>query len=233
MKKSLAISLISLVLTAVCGSPAQAFFHVGGGGGWNATGFRGGFASGGGGSWSATGFRGGTASGGDGSWSATGFRGGTASGGDGSWSADGYRGGYAAGGDGSWHATSPYGATVYGSDNHYYGGVYYGGYHPPTVVNTYAPGCYNCGGWYAAGAAATGAVLGATVANVNNANTYAEGYAAGAENTAYAMGAIYPTLPPGAMLQTIGNATYYLANGVWFSPSYGANGVYYRVVPAP
>jgi hypothetical protein len=47
------------------------------------------------------------------------------------------------------------------------------------------------------------------------------------------MGAIYPTLPPGATIQTIGNATYYLYNGVWFSPSYGANGVYYRVVPTP
>jgi hypothetical protein len=47
------------------------------------------------------------------------------------------------------------------------------------------------------------------------------------------MGAIYPTLPPGATIQTIGNVTYYLYNGVWFSPSYGANGVYYRVVPTP
>jgi hypothetical protein len=91
-------------------------------------------------------------------------------------------------------------------------------------------GCTTCGGWYAAGAAATGAVIGATAANANNANTYAEGYAAGAENTAYAMGAIYPTLPPGAAMQTIGNANYYLYNGVWFSPAYGANGVYYRAL---
>jgi hypothetical protein len=78
-----------------------------------------------------------------------------------------------------------------------------------------------------------GAVIGATAAHANNANTYAEGYAAGASNTAYAMGAIYPTLPPGATVQTIGSATYYLYNEVWFSPSYGANGVYYRVVPTP
>jgi hypothetical protein len=117
-----------------------------------------------------------------------------------------------------------------GGVDHYYGGTYYGVYHPPTVVNTYSTGCSNCGGWYAAGAAATGAVIGATAANANNANTYAEGYAAGAKNTAYAMGAIYPTLPPGATIQTIGNTIYYLYNGVWFSPSYGANGVYYRAL---
>ena len=46
-------------------------------------------------------------------------------------------------------------------------------------------------------------------------------------------GQLIPTLPPGAAIQTIGNGTYYLYNGVWFSPAYGANGVYYRVVPAP
>ncbi|MFM8294178.1 MAG: RNA-binding protein [Microcystaceae cyanobacterium] len=248
MNKTMAIGLTSLLLTTLNLSPAQAFFHGGGGswsasgfrgtasggdGSWSASGYRGGSASGSDGSWSGTGFRGSTASGGDGSWSASGYRGGSASGGDGSWSGTGFRGGTASGGDGSWSATSSYGATAYGGYDHYYGGTYYGGYHPPTVVNTYSTGCYNCGGWYAAGAAATGALIGATAANVNNANTYAEGYAAGAVNTAYAMGAIYPTLPPGAMLQTIGNATYYLANGVWFSPSYGANGIYYRVVPAP
>ena len=27
--------------------------------------------------------------------------------------------------------------------------------------------------------------------------------------------------------------TYYLCGNTWFKPSYGANGVYYRVVPAP
>jgi hypothetical protein len=28
-------------------------------------------------------------------------------------------------------------------------------------------------------------------------------------------------------------STYYLYGNTWFKPSYGANGVYYRVVPAP
>jgi hypothetical protein len=27
--------------------------------------------------------------------------------------------------------------------------------------------------------------------------------------------------------------TYYLCGNTWFSPSYGANGVTYRVIPAP
>ncbi|MFM7192802.1 MAG: hypothetical protein ACKOX2_18630 [Microcystaceae cyanobacterium] len=103
MNKTMAIGLTSLLLTTLNLSPAQAFFH-GGGGSWSASGFRG-TASGGDGSWSASGYRGGSASGSDGSWSGTGFRGSTASGGDGSWSASGYRGGSASGGDGSWSGT--------------------------------------------------------------------------------------------------------------------------------
>jgi hypothetical protein len=31
----------------------------------------------------------------------------------------------------------------------------------------------------------------------------------------------------------VNGATYYLCGNTWFSPSYGANGVYYRVVPTP
>lgn len=154
----------------------------------------------------------------------------------GHWNYSGYRG-TASGGDGSWSATNRYGTTAYGGD-HYYGGTY-SGYHPPTVVNSYyGGGCYGCGGWDAAGAAAAGAVVGAAVGTVAaetaNANAYTAGYAAGtAAGVSYAMGAIYATLPAGAMLRTVNGATYYVANGVWFSSSYGANGVYYRVVPAP
>jgi len=28
-------------------------------------------------------------------------------------------------------------------------------------------------------------------------------------------------------------ATYYLSGNIWFQPLYGANGVYYKVVPTP
>ena len=78
-------------------------------------------------------------------------------GGSGSWSATGARGGTASGShygtSGSWSAHGAYGGTAYGG--HYYGGTY-PAYHPPTTVNVYGSGCYNCGGWHAAGAAAAG-----------------------------------------------------------------------------
>jgi hypothetical protein len=78
---------------------------------------------------------------------------------------------------------------------------------------------------------------GAAVASANTAaatsNAYSAGYAAGATNTAYAMGAIYATLPAGSVASPIGGITYYQYGTTWFQPSYGANGVYYRVVPTP
>jgi hypothetical protein len=84
-----------------------------------------------------------------------------------------------------------------------------------------------------------GAVVGAAVANANSnanaANAYNSGYAAGSINTAYAMGAIYPTTPTGCIQQYVNGTTYYFYGNTntWFLPSYGANGVYYRVVPPP
>ena len=50
---------------------------------------------------------------------------------------------------------------------------------------------------------------------------------------AYAMGGIYPTLPPGCISPKVQGMTYYLCGNTWFQPSYGANGIYYRVVAAP
>jgi hypothetical protein len=47
------------------------------------------------------------------------------------------------------------------------------------------------------------------------------------------MNAIYPTLPSGCSSPNVGGATYFLCGNTWFLPSYGANGVFYRVVPAP
>ena len=49
----------------------------------------------------------------------------------------------------------------------------------------------------------------------------------------YGMGAIYATLPAGCIKPTVQGGTYYLCGNTWFKPSYGANGVYYRVVSAP
>ena len=47
------------------------------------------------------------------------------------------------------------------------------------------------------------------------------------------MGAIYATLPTGCVVSTTYGTTYYHCGPTWFQPSYGANGVYYRVVPTP
>jgi hypothetical protein len=47
------------------------------------------------------------------------------------------------------------------------------------------------------------------------------------------MNAIYPTLPVGAIMIPKDGTTYYLSGNTWFKPSFGANGVYYRVVPTP
>ncbi len=131
-----------------------------------------------------------------------------------------------------------YGTTAYHAP--YYGATY-PAYHPPTTVNYSGSSCSGCGGWNTAGAVAAGAavgvVVGAAVAteksNAAASNAYSAGYAAGATNTAYAMGAIYPAVPTGCVTPNVGGASYYLCGNTWFQAAYGANGVYYRVVPAP
>ena len=107
----------------------------------------------------------------------------------------------------------------------------------------------------AAAGAAVGVVVGAAAASANTAaatsNAYSAGVAAGSANTAaaynagvatgvaataqapYVTGAIYPTLPSGCISPNVQGKTYYLCGNTWFQPSYGANGVYYRVVPGP
>jgi len=92
----------------------------------------------------------------------------------------------------------------------------------------------------------TGAAMASAANSANSANSYNAGYVAGSTNTAAAvaatsaytggyapMGAIYATLPAGCMAPGGLGSTYYLCGNTWFKPSYGANGVYYRVVSAP
>jgi hypothetical protein len=155
-------------------------------------------------------------------------------------------------------ATNSYGQSAYGNA-HYYGGAYgsayhppystvpyYGAYHPPVVVNSYSTGCYNCGGWAVAGAVATGIVVGAAVANANNNVAVANANAAAANANAaaananaaaayanYSMGEIVPVMPTGCATPIVNGITYYLCGNTWFSASYGANGIFYRVVPTP
>jgi hypothetical protein len=64
---------------------------------------------------------------------------------------------------------------------------------------------------------------------------YAQGYAAGmASRTRYPVGAIYAKLPAAnCSMPVVQGRTYYYCDNTWFQPSFGANGVYYRVVAAP
>jgi hypothetical protein len=134
-------------------------------------------------------------------------------------------------GSGQTNFTNPYGGSAthtYGEGttwNSSYGGTYHtspyygGGYHPyypPATVNYYGSSCGNCGGW-PAGAAATGAAI---------------GMAAGAASAEYAMGSTFVTLPAGCFSPG-GAGVYYQCGSAWIRPVYGANGVYYQVVPAP
>ena len=135
--------------------------------------------------------------------------------------------------------TTPSGAAAYHPPAGYYPAGSYA-YHPPTVVNTYSAGCYNCGGWSAGAAAVVGATVGvATGVAIASANTsaaaasaYSAGVAAGAASVVYTMGQIVAVAPTGCATPIVQGQTYYLCGNSWLMPAYGANGVYYRVVPA-
>ena len=62
---------------------------------------------------------------------------------------------------------------------------------------------------------------------------YLTNAAAANTNLTYSMGEIVATIPAGCATPNVQGTTYYLCGNTWFSPSYGANGVYYRVVPTP
>jgi hypothetical protein len=180
----------------------------------------------------ATTSRGGSAEAGNGSWSAQSASGRTNSGSYGTTAygthyATGSYGGAVATNNGHWAAESN-GQYAYG--NHYTGTSTYGGaYHPPAVVNQYyGTGCYNCGGWGTAGAVAAGVAVGTAVgvAAATNAN-------AAAAAASYPYGDIYAALPVGCAYAPYYGVAYYHCGYTWFTPNYGANGIYYRVVAPP
>ena len=134
--------------------------------------------------------------------------------------------------------TYPSGATAYHPPGAYPG---YPAYHPPVAVPYYsASGCYGCA---AAAGAIVGVAAGVAAASANTAaataNAYSAGVAAGvaaataAPVGAYVVGTNYAVIPSGCVTPNVGGATYYLCGNNWFQPIYGANGVYYRAVPAP
>jgi hypothetical protein len=65
---------------------------------------------------------------------------------------------------------------------------------------------------------------GAAIASANTAAATSSAYAAG-----YAQGASYAALPSGCTMA----GGYYQCGNTWFKPAYGANGVFYQVVPPP
>ena len=48
---------------------------------------------------------------------------------------------------------------------------------------------------------------------------------------AYAIGANLATLPPNCSYRLIEGGTYYVCGNTWLDSQYGANGLYYQVVP--
>ena len=56
---------------------------------------------------------------------------------------------------------------------------------------------------------------------------------AAAARPVYVAGDIYPALPAGCAYTPYAGLTYYNCGSIWFTPNYGANGVYYRAVPSP
>ena len=207
MKKSIIATAAALAL-AVSLQPANAFFR--GGGGFGGGGFHGG------GDWGGGGFHAGDAGG---------FDHATVAGPNGA--------AHVSDAGGYWHGTAvgPNGA-VHGSDygGYYHGtavdgaGVYHTGgygayYHQPVVVNSYGAYCAGCGaaGWGAA-AVAGAAVAGAAVASASY---------------GWPVGATYGYLPAGCSYNYIVGQVYYSCGAGWLQPAYGANGLYYRVVPAP
>ena len=129
----------------------------------------------------------------------------------------------------------PSGATAYHPPG-YPAYTAYPAYHPPVAVSYYsATSCNGCG---VAAGAVVGMAAGAAVANANNqaaaSNAYAAGVAAGSAGAGtYTMGVNYAALPSGCISPNVQGQSYYLCGNTWFRPAYGANGVFYTVVPAP
>jgi hypothetical protein len=102
------------------------------------------------------------------------------------------------------------------------------------TTNAYSAG-YSAGSTNASAANANTAAANANAAaaNANAAAANANIASAGAANVTYEMGAVYAVLPAGCATPDVRGKAYYLCGNTWFSAAYGANGVYYKVVPTP
>ena len=104
------------------------------------------------------------------------------------------------------------------------------GVYSPAVVNHYygGAGCWNCGGW--SGASPAGVSGGRSG---RRASRRAPRSVRRRPRKIMRSGTVYPVLPAGCAYNPYRGATYYTCNGAWFQPAYGANGMYYTVVPVP
>jgi hypothetical protein len=99
--------------------------------------------------------------------------------------------------------------------------------HSTYVTGAYpASGCWNCGAAAAAvGGLAIGAAAGAAAASA-------------AQPTMVVVqgppvGTIASSLPDGCQLMTVNGKTYYQCGSTWYKPTFGADGVEYKVVNVP
>ena len=148
--------------------------------------------------------------------------------------AGGYWHGSAANGYGAYHG-SDYGGYYHGTYANAYGGYHTGAYgayyHQPVVVNSYGAGCYNCGygGW---GAAAAGAAIGAAAVGTAAAVDAAAAAPVVVAPPVWPIGMSVGYLPDGCVYVHRPLRSWYQCPAGWLEPAYGANGLYYRVVPA-
>jgi hypothetical protein len=133
-------------------------------------------------------------------------------------------GGVAAGKAGDGWAHEGWGGATYG----YHGDV-------TTVHNTYvagaypASGCWNCGAAAAAvGGLAVGAMAGAAIADASQPSTTVV-----VQQQGPSVGSIVSSLPDGCQLMTVNGKTYYQCGSTWYKPTFGADGVDYKVVNVP
>ena len=116
-----------------------------------------------------------------------------------------------------------------------WGGTTYGYHGDVTAVhNTYvtgaypASGCWNCGAAAAAvGGLAIGAAAGAALASAAQPSTTV------VVQQGPAVGAIVSALPDGCQLMTVNGKTYYQCGSTWYKPTFGTDGVDYKVVNVP
>jgi hypothetical protein len=101
--------------------------------------------------------------------------------------------------------------------------------------------CLPCVGRASAAATSNAYAAGVATGSANTAAATSAAYCAGVATGAtiastpipgaYSIGVSYASLPVGLTTISKNGTKCYLNGNAWFQPSYGANGIYYRIVP--